>query len=449
MSRRSQPPTPESSPRIAKKPRLEYPPLTAEDYKDGLMLAPMVRSGACKDAHAATATAFADWIRTPVLTRLYSLKHGAKLVWGPETVDKAILHTTRVVDPVTGVISYHGKSKPVFTTHPIEKPFLIYQIGSADPALAVEAAKMVMNDVSGFDLNCGCPKPFSTHSGMGAALLTNPDLLCSILTALRAAMPPELTISAKIRLLPSQEDTLKLVERIINTGVTALTVHCRTRNQRMKEKATIERLREIVQFVERMGKGVAVIENGDCLGYEDSKRVRQVTGAHSAMIATAAEQNPTCFSPTPLKDLETTFVPAYIRLGKFLNNHWSSTKFCSTQFRGIHESSSRNDLKTLREAIVRAKGYADLDAVVAPWTGAQEWAEIVDAIDRRAGQRAPPHPLEDVAVLAPAVLPASEATVDGEVEEIVSPVATPQVASVSLLGLDAPPPASQTIDVAG
>ncbi len=229
------------------------------------------------------------------------------------------------------MISYHGKSKPVFTTHPIEKPFLIYQIGSADPALAVEAAKMVMNDVSGFDLNCGCPKPFSTHSGMGAALLTNPDLLCSILTALRAAMPPELTISAKIRLLPSQEDTLKLVERIINTGVTALTVHCRTRNQRMKEKATIERLREIVQFVERMGKGVAVIENGDCLGYEDSKRVRQVTGefpypgvpaytnvmflgAHSAMIATAAEQNPTCFSPTPLKDLETTFVPAYIRL---------------------------------------------------------------------------------------------------------------------------------------
>ncbi|EIW63776.1 FMN-linked oxidoreductase [Trametes versicolor FP-101664 SS1] len=425
MSRRSQPPTPESSPRIAKKPRLEYPPLTAEDYKNGLMLAPMVRSGA-------------------LLTRLYSLKHGAKLVWGPETVDKAILHTTRVVDPVTGVISYHGKSKPVFTTHPIEKPFLIYQIGSADPALAVEAAKMVMNDVSGFDLNCGCPKPFSTHSGMGAALLTNPDLLCSILTALREAVPPEITISAKIRLLPSQEDTLKLVERIINTGVTALTVHCRTRNQRMKEKATIERLREIVQFVERMDKGVAVIENGDCLGYEDSKRVRQITGAHSAMIATAAEQNPTCFSPTPLKDLETTFVPAYIRLGKFLNNHWSSTKFCSTQFRGIHESSSRNDLKTLREAIVRAKGYADLDTVVAPWTGEQEWAEIVNAIEKRVGQRAPPHPLEDVAALRTA---APVATVDGEVEETVVPAVMPAADAVSLLGLDVPPPASQTMGV--
>lgn len=32
------------------------------------------------------------------------------------------------------------------------------------------------------------------------------------------------------------------------------------------------------------------------------------------MIAEAAEANPTCFSPTPLKDLEQTFIPAYIRL---------------------------------------------------------------------------------------------------------------------------------------
>ena len=284
---------------------------------------------------------------------MYALKHGAKLVWGPETVDKAILHTTRAVDresslsvahhtPVhpaapaaTGVVAYHGKSRAIFTCHPIERPFLIYQIGSADPELAVQAAKMVQQDVAGFDLNCGCPKPFSTHSGMGAALLTNPDLLCSILTALREAMPPEITVSAKIRLLPSQEDTLKLVERVVNTGISCLTVHCRTRNMRMREKATIERLREIVEFVERMGKGTAVIENGDCLGYEDLKRVRQVTGAfplssalysflvhvtrhlagaHSVMIATAAEANPTCFSPTPLKDLELTFVPAYIRL---------------------------------------------------------------------------------------------------------------------------------------
>ena len=219
----------------------------------------------------------------------------------------------------------------MFTTHPIEKPYLIYQIGSADPDLAVRAAKTVMQDVSGIDLNCGCPKPFSTHAGMGAALLTNPDLLCSILTALREAMPPEVTVTAKIRLLPTQEDTLQLVERIVNCGVSAITVHCRTRNMRPREKALVERLREIVEFVGSLGKGIAVIENGDCVSFEDAKRIREITGAsacpplemtshitisgaHSVMIATAAEANPSCFSPTPLNDLEETLIPAYMRL---------------------------------------------------------------------------------------------------------------------------------------
>ena len=35
-----------------------------------------------------------------VPTRLFALKHGAKLVWGPEMVDKAMLHAERVVDRV-------------------------------------------------------------------------------------------------------------------------------------------------------------------------------------------------------------------------------------------------------------------------------------------------------------------------------------------------------------
>lgn len=247
-------------------------------------------------------------------------------------VDKAMLHAKREVDrtchphrfqffvltrtppAVTGVISYNGVSRAIFTTHPIEKPHLIFQLGSADPELAVQAAKVVQQDISGIDLNCGCPKPFSTHAGMGAALLTNPDLLCSILTALRAAMPPEITVTAKIRLLPNQEDTLKLVERIVNTGISALTVHCRTRNMRDKNPAVIERLREIVDFVDKMGKGIAVTENGDCEGWEDSKRVRKVTGASSVMIARGAESNPSCFSETPLVDVEKTLMPAYLRL---------------------------------------------------------------------------------------------------------------------------------------
>ncbi|THH31023.1 hypothetical protein EUX98_g3157 [Antrodiella citrinella] len=392
-------PSPEGGPstsRYVKKPRLDLGPLTPEDFKDGVMLAPMVRSGALP-------------------TRLYALKHGANLVWGPETIDKAILHATREVDPVTGVVSYEGKSKAIFTTHPIEKPYLIYQLGSADPELAVQAAKTVMQDIAGVDLNCGCPKPFSTHGRMGAALLSNPDLLCSILTALRAALPPEISVSAKIRLLPTQEDTKKLVERIVNTGISALTVHCRTRNMRKTEKAIPERLKEIVDFVRGLGKDVAVIENGDCLSLEDAKRVRDITGADSVMIATAAESNPSVFSPTPLTDLSQNMVPQYIRLSKYLNNHWSNTKFCAVQFTGPNVLFTRAQARELTAKLSKCKDYASVADIVGEWTGEHEFAEIVKAIEARRGRR-PPHQLLLPHVAAVAQTPEYE-TAAKEIQE--------------------------------
>ncbi|THU96842.1 tRNA-dihydrouridine synthase 2, partial [Dendrothele bispora CBS 962.96] len=363
MSRRTHSVSP--SPRNPKRARIEH--LLLENFKNGVVLAPMVRSGALP-------------------TRLFALKHGATLVWGPETVDKAILHAERVVDPVTGVVSYNGKSKAIWMTHPVEKPYLIYQIGSADPELAVQAARTVMNDISGVDLNCGCPKPFSTHAGMGAALLTNPDLLCSILTALREAMPPHITVTAKIRLLPSQEDTLELVERIVNTGISALTVHCRTRNMRDRDRAVIERLREIVDFVKGMGKDIAVIENGDCLGAEDANRVREATGAHSVMIARAAESNPSCFSSTPIVDLNKNLIPSYLRVAKYLDNHWSLTKFCISQFKGPSVNSTKAEEKRVREAVIKARSYDDVKDIVGEWTGEQDFKEIVQAIEARTSE---------------------------------------------------------------
>ncbi|KAG8219358.1 hypothetical protein J3R82DRAFT_275 [Butyriboletus roseoflavus] len=345
--------------RVAKRQKLGH--LTPESFKNGVFLAPMVRSGALP-------------------TRLTALKHGATLVWGPEVVDKAILHTERVVDPSTGVVSYNGKTRAVFTTHPIEKPYLIYQIGSASPELAVQAAKTVVQDVSGIDLNCGCPKSFSTHSGMGAALLTNPDLLCAILTALRSELPPEIMVSAKIRLLPTQEETKKLVERIVRTGVSALTVHCRTRNMRQREAALVNRLRDIVEFVQGLGVDIAVIENGDCKGWDDAKRIKMLTGASSVMLATAAESNPTCFSSMPLIDVETTLIPSYLRLSRYLGNHFALTKFCVSQFKAPRTERSKTEAHRFKTQIVTTKGYDDLTELVGEWTGEKDFANIVSAI---------------------------------------------------------------------
>ncbi|KAG1747545.1 FMN-linked oxidoreductase [Suillus lakei] len=291
-------------------------------------------------------------------TRLMALKHGATLVWGPEMVDKAILHAEREVDPVTGVISYNGKTRAMLR----KLSCRTFQVSTS---------------------TAGVRNPSAHTAGMGAALLTNPDLLCGILEALRRELPREISVSAKIRLLSTQDETKKLVERIARTGVNAITVHCRTRNMRPRERALVERLREIVEFVHGLGLDVAIIQNGDCTGREDATRIRELTGADSVMIATSAESNPSCFSSTPLQDVESTLSPSYLRLCKYLDNHWASTKFCVTQFKGARSELTKTDAHALKSRIAKAKGYEDIGDIVGSWTGEEDFKEISRIVEAR------------------------------------------------------------------
>jgi tRNA-dihydrouridine synthase len=48
---------------------------------------------------------------------------------------------------------------------------LILQIGSNSAETAVKAVWKVVDDISGVDVNMGCPKKFSTQGGMGSALM--------------------------------------------------------------------------------------------------------------------------------------------------------------------------------------------------------------------------------------------------------------------------------------
>ena len=102
---------------------------------------------------------------------------------GPETIDRAIIGTTRRLNPHTNTLEWSrlptskiknphldpdNRESVLYRIHPaLEKGKLIYQMGTANPELAVQAAKMVAADVAGIDVNSGCPKPFSTAGGMG------------------------------------------------------------------------------------------------------------------------------------------------------------------------------------------------------------------------------------------------------------------------------------------
>lgn len=259
------------------------------DYAKALVLAPMVRI-------------------SELPCRLLSLKYGADLVWGPEIIDKKLLQTKRVENKRLNTVDFClANGLPVFRTVPaLEKSKLVFQMGTADPELAVRAASVVARDVAAIDVNSGCPKHFSVHSGMGAQLLRTPDKLVSILEALVAevGVPNGVAISVKIRILEDAESTYALVRRLVKTGIKCLTVHCRTTPMRPREAPIYDYLKGIAEICH--GSGVACLVNGSVSGRDDLEHFRSTYGVDGAMIARAAEANPSCFRGGPLvpwKDL--------------------------------------------------------------------------------------------------------------------------------------------------
>ncbi|KAA8902092.1 hypothetical protein FN846DRAFT_780709 [Sphaerosporella brunnea] len=278
----------------------------------------------------------APMVRTGELpTRLLSLKYGADAVWSPEVVDKAIIGCSRVINPTLNTIDFvkipanaNGEERLIFRTHPeLEKKKLIFQIGSADPSLAVEGASIVAKDVAGIDLNCGCPKHFSIHSGMGAALLKNPDNLVAILTALveEVGKPNNIPISAKIRILDTPEETLGLVRRLCATGIARVTVHCRTTPMRPREPAIRDQLADIVKVCHEVG--VQCYANGDIESRTHAEEMIEKFGVDGCMIARAAETNPSCFRREgllPWREVVDEFLKTSMSVGQWMAN----IKFC-------------------------------------------------------------------------------------------------------------------------
>jgi Dihydrouridine synthase (Dus) len=89
-----------------------------------------------------------------------------------------------------------------------------------------------------------CKHACAAQGGMGAALLTNPDLACEIVRTLCAGV--SVPVSVKIRLLETTEQTVELAKRLEAAGAAALTVHARLRSTSPKDAAMWEQLRPIV-----------------------------------------------------------------------------------------------------------------------------------------------------------------------------------------------------------
>lgn len=212
----------------------------------------------------------------------------------------------------------------VFRTCATERDRLVLQMGTCSPERALRVGRLVQADVAGIDVNMGCPKEFSIKGGMGAALMSKPDTAQEILRTLVAGL--DVPVTCKIRIFPDVEKTLELASGLQACGISAITVHGRTRKERPQHPVHSDVIRRIAEHL-----SIPVIANGgskEISRHPHLQRFRDSCGASSVMIARAAQWNPSIFTNepelAPLDDVIRTF----LRISVDYDNNHTNTKYC-------------------------------------------------------------------------------------------------------------------------
>lgn len=157
----------------------------------------------------------------------------------------------------------------------------------------VEAAKIVEEakpDI--IDINFGCPVKKVAGKGAGAGMLQNIPLLLNITREVVKAV--KLPVTVKTRLGWTQDNIIipTLAEQMQDCGISALTIHGRTRSQMYTGVADWNPIAEVKR---NPRISIPIIGNGDICSPEDTKRAFDEYGVDAVMIGRATFGRPWIF----------------------------------------------------------------------------------------------------------------------------------------------------------
>jgi tRNA-dihydrouridine synthase B len=187
------------------------------------------------------------------------------------------------------LVRQNKKTLSLLKTAPEDKP-LGAQLVGCNPDTMAEAA-VIIEDM-GFDLldlNLGCPVPKIVSPGGGSALLIQPDKAGLIFKKITKSVK-RIPVTVKMRKGfedQSGKEALHISRLAEDSGMTAVTVHGRTRAQGYTGKADWE----AIGMIKRNLK-IPVFGNGDVLSGEDAKRLMEVSGCDGVMIGRGGLGNP-------------------------------------------------------------------------------------------------------------------------------------------------------------
>ena len=167
-------------------------------------------------------------------------------------------------------------------------PVQVQLLGGHPGRMAQAAVVACEAGARAVDVNFGCPAPTVNRHDGGATLLKHPERIREVVAAIRAALPAEVPVSAKLRLgWDSMDAIFENADMAAEGGAAWLTIHGRTRAQGYQPPADWSRI-----GIVRARLGIPVVANGDIWSLEDFRRCRDQTGCAHFMLGRGALANP-------------------------------------------------------------------------------------------------------------------------------------------------------------
>ena len=165
------------------------------------------------------------------------------------------------------------------------------QIAGTVPEVMADAARHnVDNGAQIIDINMGCPAKKVCNAWAGSALMRDEALVARILSAVVSAVDVPVTLKIRTGWAADQKNALTIARIAEDSGIAALAVHGRTRDQQYTGVAEYDTIAAV-----KAALRIPVLANGDIDSPEKAAFVLRHTGADAVMIGRAAQGRPWIF----------------------------------------------------------------------------------------------------------------------------------------------------------
>ena len=193
------------------------------------------------------------------------------------------------------------------------------QIAGGDPQMMADATrKNVELGAQICDINMGCPAKKVCNKAAGSALLRDEPLVREILDAVVGAVDVPVTLKIRTGWDRANKNGVTVAKIAEDAGISALSVHGRTRADKYEGEAEYDTIAAIKQAI-----SIPVFANGDIDSPEKAKAVLDATGADALLIGRAAQGRPWIYREIEhyLRTGEILPAPSLLEVGHILLEH--------------------------------------------------------------------------------------------------------------------------------